>query len=305
MPLHILHHKSWHPGNLPAREKVLKDEAIRDANIAEIKARATKAEAESRLLSLRRAAGFHQDPPSSLPLVVTSSLSSLITTSSSGLPTTATTTTTSSSSRKSSKTTTEAANNLLGATIGQIPWYARRESLPMVVSGSNGGGGGAGSGSGGNGEKINIRDEKRKYLLDPLIKMKADRDHSSNSGSGSGSGSGISLKRKRDVQVGRASLLPLTAVSSSVRASPSTSSLIPGSIDWDKLRRERLAREAIEGARATRQLMDAAWTGEIIQTKNTTTTISENHSASTVAFASVAASHSADCRAFDKKGRRW
>lgn len=278
MPLHILHHKSWHPGNLPARERVLKDEAIRDANIAELKARATKAEAESRLLSLRRAAGFHLDIPppptsstSSLPLPLDATSSSL----SSGLPT--------ATDRKS--TSTSQANNLFGATVGQLPWYAKSKSLPPAAV-SGGGGGGA---SGGGGQNNLVRDEKRKYLLDPLVKMRADRDTTS------GGRSGLSLKRKRDTD----SVIPL-------RAMPSTSLPLPlasTAIDWDKLRRERLAREAIEGARATRQLMNAAWDGEI--SKKNSDEGGGKPSASTVAFASVAASQAADVRAFDQKGRRW
>lgn len=58
MPLNILRHKSWHPGNADALARVARDEAAAAAAAAAEAARASAAEGEARLEALRTRAGL-------------------------------------------------------------------------------------------------------------------------------------------------------------------------------------------------------------------------------------------------------
>jgi hypothetical protein len=58
MPLNILRHKSWHPGNAEARARVARDEAAAAAAAAATAARAAASEGEARLELLRARAGL-------------------------------------------------------------------------------------------------------------------------------------------------------------------------------------------------------------------------------------------------------
>lgn len=212
MPLNILRHKSWHPGNLEARERVLRDEAKRDEELKALSARSAAADTELRVNALRRSAGFDvrgAQPGRKLDDDV--SERSIV----------------AARTARSGAAPVPAASELLGALVASTPWYSAACGAP---SSSNVNPRSREPRGALEAAAARVRDDARKAAEDPLAQMMPKN-----------------LAGKRDRKEVEAHKPDAAAASSD--ASP----------DWQALRRARLAREAIHGARATRQLMDAAF----------------------------------------------
>lgn len=228
MPLNILRHKSWHPGNAEALERVAVDTAAASARDAATRAAVEAADADAALAALRRRAGLPQAAGSSS---VSSASPSAV------------------AKGRAAAAATPANEGVELAPRVPLPWYARApaaasaQQLSAPISRERSGA--ANFSAAAEAARVS-REEARKQADDPLSLVREElraigapiSDYDARAGAGIGGGS-----RKRG-RTGESVVLDGDGL-------PSLA----------ELRRSRLEREVVEGVRASQILMSAAAAG--------------------------------------------
>lgn len=277
MPLNILRHKTWHPGNAEAIERVAIDTAAAAARDAATRAAVEAADADASIAALRRRAGLPYAGPS---ISFVNSAAPKPTAKGHA------------ASVAAAATTTPASAGIELAPRVPLPWYARAPGAALQQKSlhiSRERSGAANFSVAVEAARV-YREDARKNAEDPMTvvkeELRAISAPISDFAARAGAGGGASRKRSR---------------------ADESDGLDPdGYPSLGELRKQRLQREEVEGTRASEILLSAAAAGGIPQpVSRGMMLLSDTRNAVAIAaHTALAAARRADAQLFSSSGRR-